>query len=232
MVPASGLQIATHRGSQQKPERAAKRERRRRGADLWAATGTASPRGIGVQRRFRDRAAGGPGVAMSDGGEEGLASWPSRRCRRTKRGIQVRRRRDSLSKRLSGVVTAIPMSPLARGAREVVDRGFNESSLSEKTRDATEAAGVGPRWRAFTRARRRRRARARTRTRVRDCLPACRRFSVRHGDHGVDAAAQTVIELDLHETGSAAGDEVVEHPVGRVLLIDAHIAKARQIVLE
>jgi hypothetical protein len=149
MVPASGLQIATHRGSQQKPERAAKRERRRRGADLWAATGTASPRGIGVQRRFRDRAAGGPGVAMSDGGEEGLASWPSRRCRRTKRGIQVRRRRDSLSKRLSGVVTAIPMSPLARGAREVVDRGFNESSLSEKTRDATEAAGVGPRWRAF-----------------------------------------------------------------------------------
>jgi len=33
-------------------------------------------------------------------------------------------------------------------AREGVDRGFDESSLSEKTRDAAEDAGVSPRRRA------------------------------------------------------------------------------------
>ena len=103
MAAACGRQIAAHRGPQQKPASAASHERRRRDADLWAATWSAAPRGIGVQRRFRDRAAGGPGVAMSDGGEEGLAWWPSRRCRRAKRGIQVRRRRDSITRRGCGI---------------------------------------------------------------------------------------------------------------------------------
>jgi hypothetical protein len=103
MVPACGRQITAYRGPQQTPESAASSERRRRDADLWAATRPAAPRGIGVQRRFRDRAAGGPGVAMSDGGEEGLAWWPSRRCRRAKRGIQVRRRRDSMLGRGGGI---------------------------------------------------------------------------------------------------------------------------------
>jgi hypothetical protein len=43
-------------------------------------------RGAGAQRRLSDRGAGGPGVAMSVGGEEGLTWWSSRRSRRAKRG--------------------------------------------------------------------------------------------------------------------------------------------------